>query len=82
MILSESAAQLSTVKGMSLRLLCCHTVFAISSFPVPDSPIISAVESVGATFITSDMRSLKRFELPTILEGDSFLMSSCRNMLL
>ena len=47
--LSENVAQLSGMNGEAQRRLCCQSVFATSSLPVPLSPWISTGESVGAT---------------------------------
>src|SRR5277367_4818607 len=39
---------------------------ATSSFPVPVSPVIRTLVSVGATFLTSDSTLFKAADLPTI----------------
>ena len=45
------AAQLSLTNGLSLRWLFSKRLVATSSLPVPLSPRMSTVESVGATFM-------------------------------
>ena len=47
------ALQLTLMNGLSARLLVEWTARAISSFPVPVSPVMSTVASVGATRRTS-----------------------------
>ena len=44
------APQLMGTKGLSRRLLFLCRARTSSSLPVPDSPVTSTVESVGATF--------------------------------
>ena len=44
-----TAAQLTRISGRWLRLLAPWMARAISSFPVPDSPVIRTLASVGAT---------------------------------
>ena len=46
------AAQLILISGLSLRLLAEWMARAISSLPVPVSPVISTEASVGATLRT------------------------------
>ena len=48
---SGMAAQLSLIKGLSCRLLWSWILAATNSLPVPLSPKISTVESVGDTFL-------------------------------
>ena len=38
----------------------------MSSFPVPVSPVIKTVESVGATLATRERTAFSAFEAPTI----------------
>ena len=45
---SVMAAQLTGTKGRSPRLLFACTAFATSSLPVPLSPVMSTMASVGA----------------------------------
>jgi hypothetical protein len=49
------AAQFTLMKGLSRRTLFWYSSLAISSFPVPDSPVISTVTSVWATVRTSSI---------------------------
>ncbi len=75
---SGIAAQLIFTKGRCARLLCSNILVAISSLPVPLSPRISTVASVGATFMicfkTPRMATLS----PTIL-GNSWRASTLFN---
>jgi hypothetical protein len=50
-----SAAQLTLIKGFSARALLECRALAISSLPVPLSPVIKTVASVGATRATFAM---------------------------
>ena len=50
---SESAAQLTEMKGASLRGLWLWIARATNSLPVPDSPVMSTELGVGATFSMS-----------------------------
>ena len=45
------AAQFSLTNGLSFRWLCSKMLVATSSLPVPLSPRMRTVESVGATFM-------------------------------
>jgi hypothetical protein len=45
------AAQLILMNGPPLRLECSCSALATSSLPVPDSPVMSTVEGVSATFL-------------------------------
>ena len=73
------AEQLSLISGLSFRRERLWTARAISSFPVPVSPRISTVESVGATCFTlaSTLRSTAE---PPMISSKlySLLISSCR----
>jgi hypothetical protein len=52
--LSGSAAQLMAMKGRVLRRLLAWMARAISSLPVPDSPEMNTLASVGATRDTTE----------------------------
>ncbi|MBA1331509.1 hypothetical protein QQ73_10260 [Candidatus Endoriftia persephone str. Guaymas] len=54
------------MKGAWLRRLCSCRARATSSLPVPDSPRISTVASVGATFSMRRQTSRIASQLPTI----------------
>ena len=59
------AAQLILMKGPSFRDELSCKARATSSLPVPDSPVISTVDGVFATFSTTWYTCLMAFELPT-----------------
>ena len=70
------AAQLSLTKGFERRGLRLWIARAINSFPVPVSPWISTVESVGATVSTSSSTLRSGALCPTISEKLISLRSS------
>src|SRR6202021_3254056 len=55
-------AQFTVIKGWLARCERLCTARAISSFPVPVSPVIRTVESVGATFTTLERAVFKAGE--------------------
>ena len=60
------ALQLTLMNGLSARLLVEWTARAISSFPVPVSPVMSTEASVGATRRTSSSTAQSAGLLPMI----------------
>ena len=58
--------ELTVTKGRPARVLCSWMARAISSLPVPDSPVISTVERAGATWSTSEKTACIRSERPMI----------------
>ncbi len=51
------AAQFTLIKGLLFLLLLEYISSATTSFPVPDSPIINTVTSVGAIVLISSIFS-------------------------
>src|ERR1700722_11532835 len=60
------AAQFTLTKAREERRECRWIALAISSLPVPVSPVISTVASVGATLDTRENTFCKAPEFPTI----------------
>ena len=60
------AAQLTLISGLAARRLWEWIARAISSLPVPVSPVISTVASVGATRLTLSSTASSAGDRPTI----------------
>jgi hypothetical protein len=60
------AAQFRGTKGLAARLLLKCSAFAISSLPVPFSPVIKTGESAVAYFSIMVARAFMACELPII----------------
>src|SRR5438105_10124122 len=60
------AAQFTLTKGHERRGEAAWMARAISSLPVPVSPVISTVESIGATFVTCHSTVRSGSDEPTI----------------
>ena len=75
------AAQLTLTKARAARFDRLWIARAMSSFPVPVSPVMSTVESIGATFETCDSTVRRGGEAPTISSNiDVLSISSRRTM--
>jgi hypothetical protein len=74
-----SAAQFTLTKARPDRWDRLWTARAMSSLPVPVSPVMRTVESVGATLATRDSTALSNFEVPTISSNMEALATSSRN---
>jgi len=70
-VFPTGAPQLTGMKGISARLLCWNRVRAASSLPVPVSPRIITVDSVGATVAISRCTAFMADELHTRMVGPS-----------
>ena len=69
---------MTVTNGSSLRRLCACKALATSSLPVPDSPVMSTVASVGATVRIMESMLVMAGERPRI----SVLAFSSENCLL
>ena len=72
------AAQLMLTKGRDARGDRLWIARAMSSFPVPVSPVMRTVESVGATLDRSDSTALRGGDDPTISSNIEVLSTSSR----
>ena len=63
---SASDAQCTLMYGRPARGLAAGFAAATSSLPVPDSPVMSTVEGVGAIFSMMLKMSRMRLDCPTI----------------
>ena len=63
------AAQLTGTNGRSPRLLFAWMALATSSLPVPLSPVMSTVASVGATLTMRPSTSRTACERPTMFSN-------------
>ena len=61
------AAQLTATNGFFARAEPACSDFAASSLPVPDSPVISTVQRVSATFASIDSAGSSAGSLPSII---------------
>ena len=73
------AAQFTLTKACLARADRLWIALAISSLPVPVSPVIKTVESVGATFDTRDNTARKAGEVPTISSNMDAASTSSRS---
>src|SRR6266704_527162 len=77
----QAALQVGVAKARAERGDRLWIARAMSSLPVPVSPVISTVESVGATLDTCDRTVRSRGETPTISSNiDVLSISSRRTM--
>src|SRR5262249_56157846 len=74
-----SAARLRRTRGRAPRRDRRWMARATSSFPVPVSPVISTVESVGATLVTSARVACRAGEVPTRSSNTAGVSASSRN---
>src|ERR1700678_3787295 len=72
------AAQLTLTKAREERRERLWIARATSSFPVPVSPVIRTVESVGATLAMRDRTAFRGLEVPTISSNIEALSISSR----
>ena len=73
------AAQFTLTKARAARGECLWMARAMSSLPVPVSPVMSTVESVGATLATRARTACRAGEAPTISSNMEALSSSSRS---
>src|SRR5262245_35092261 len=73
------AAQLTLTNGRAARRDRRWMARATSSLPVPVSPLISTVESVGATLLTSARAACRAGEVPTRSSNTAGVSASSRN---
>ncbi len=73
------AVQFTLTKARSERGECLWMARATSSLPVPVSPVMRTVESVGATFSIRDNTAFKAGEVPTISSNIDTRSTSSRN---
>jgi len=62
----ESTHSFTLMNAWPERCECLCIARAIQSFPVPVSPVISTVESVGATFTIPESTVCRAGEAPTM----------------
>jgi hypothetical protein len=70
------AAQFTVTNGFCSRLLLACTARAISSLPVPLSPVISTVASVGAIRTIRPEHPRTERERPTMFPGTCNVLNS------
>ena len=73
------AAQLTLTKARSALADFLWIARATSSLPVPVSPVIKTVESVGATLAIRERTTFNGFEAPTISSNIKVCSTSLRS---